>query len=55
VLMVEQRVKDALRIAHWTYVMVAGRVALSEKASQFADRADAGRWLMGAPPKSSPR
>jgi branched-chain amino acid transport system ATP-binding protein len=55
VLMVEQRVKDALRIAHWTYVMVAGRVALSENASQFADRADAGRWLMGAPPKSSPR
>jgi|SRR5579872_3661606 len=48
ILMVEQRVKDALRIAHWTYVLVGGRVALQESAAQFRERPDAGRWLMGA-------
>lgn len=48
ILMVEQRVKDALRIADWTYVLVGGRVALSESADTFQQRPDAGRWLMGA-------
>jgi len=46
--MVEQRVKDALRIADWTYVLVGGRVALCESAPAFRVRPDAGRWLMGA-------
>jgi branched-chain amino acid transport system ATP-binding protein len=48
ILMVEQRVKDALRIADWIYVLVEGRVALSESAAAFQERPDAGRWLMGA-------
>jgi len=48
ILMVEQRVKDALRIADWTYVLVGGRVALCESAPAFRVRPDAGRWLMGA-------
>jgi ABC-type branched-subunit amino acid transport system ATPase component len=47
VLMVEQRVKGALKIAHWAYVLASGRVVLSEPSAQFAERANAGRWLMG--------
>jgi ABC-type lipopolysaccharide export system ATPase subunit len=45
--MVEQRVQDALKIADWTYVLVGGKVALSESASAFRERPDAARWLMG--------
>ena len=48
ILMVEQRVHDALKIADWTCVLTGGRVALSESASAFRERPDAARWLMGA-------
>lgn len=48
VLMVEQRVGDALRIADHVEVLVGGRVVLSESAEVFKDRSDAARWLMGA-------
>lgn len=48
VLMVEQRVSDALRVADRIDVLVSGRVALSESAAAFSERSDAGRWLMGA-------
>jgi branched-chain amino acid transport system ATP-binding protein len=48
VLMVEQRVADALRVADRVEVLVAGRVVLSESAAAFSSRGDAGRWLMGA-------
>lgn len=48
VLMVEQRVGDALRVADHVEVLVAGRVVLSESAAAFNGRSDAARWLMGA-------
>jgi branched-chain amino acid transport system ATP-binding protein len=48
ILMVEQRVHDALKIADWTYVLVGGQVALCESAPAFRKRPDAARWLMGA-------
>jgi branched-chain amino acid transport system ATP-binding protein len=51
VLMVEQRVADALRVADWIYLLVSGRVVLSESAAAFGARSDAGRWLMGAVPE----
>jgi ABC-type branched-subunit amino acid transport system ATPase component len=51
VLMVEQRVTDALRVADLVTVLVAGRVVLSEAATAFTERPDAGRWLMGAIPE----
>jgi branched-chain amino acid transport system ATP-binding protein len=51
VLMVEQRVTDALRVADLVTVLVAGRIVLSEAATAFAKRPDAGRWLMGAIPE----
>lgn len=50
VLMVEQRVTDALRVADLVTVLVAGRVVLTEAATAFTKRSDAGRWLMGAIP-----
>jgi ABC-type branched-subunit amino acid transport system ATPase component len=48
VLMVEQRVGDALRIADQVKVLVSGRVVLAESAADFGGRSDAARWLMGA-------
>jgi branched-chain amino acid transport system ATP-binding protein len=48
VLMVEQRVGDALRIADQVGVLVSGRVVLAESAVAFRSRSDAARWLMGA-------
>jgi branched-chain amino acid transport system ATP-binding protein len=48
VLMVEQRVADALRVADHVEVLVSGRVVLSESAEAFRARQDAGKWLMGA-------
>lgn len=48
ILMVEQRVGDALRIADHVDVLVGGRVVLSESAEAFNGRSDAARWLMGA-------
>ncbi|MDA8265112.1 MAG: ABC transporter ATP-binding protein [Actinomycetota bacterium] len=48
VLMVEQRVGDALRIADQVEVLVSGRVVLAESAAAFRSRSDAARWLMGA-------
>lgn len=51
VLMVEQRVAEALRIADLVTVLVGGRVMLRERASTFAERPDAGRWLMGVIPQ----
>lgn len=48
VLMVEQRVSDALTVAERIDVLVSGRLALSESARAFSERPDAGRWLMGA-------
>jgi branched-chain amino acid transport system ATP-binding protein len=51
VLMVEQRVADALRVADRIYLLVSGRVVLSESAAEFGSRSDLGRWLMGAMPE----
>lgn len=48
VLMVEQRVSDALTVAERIDVLVSGRLALTESAAAFSVRPDAGRWLMGA-------
>lgn len=48
ILIVEQRVADALRIADEVEVLVSGRVVLSESAEAFSLRGDAARWLMGA-------
>lgn len=48
VLMVEQRVADALNVADHVEVLVSGRIVLSETAAAFSRRGDAGRWLMGA-------
>lgn len=43
-LMVEQRVADAMRVSNHVEV----RFVLSENAKAFTDRPDVGRWLMGA-------
>jgi len=50
VLMVEQRISDALTIADSICLLVAGSVVLSESAGAFGSRSDLGRWLMGAIP-----
>jgi len=48
VLMVEQRISEALKIADSIYLLVAGVVILTESAKDFGSRSDLGRWVMGA-------
>ncbi|HVA20736.1 MAG TPA: ATP-binding cassette domain-containing protein [Candidatus Micrarchaeia archaeon] len=46
ILLVEQRALAALRVANWAYVMVSGRVRLSEAADAVAERGDIGEIFM---------
>jgi branched-chain amino acid transport system ATP-binding protein len=47
VLMVEQRAREAMAISHRAYVMAAGRVVLSGKASALLERPDLGEVFLG--------
>ena len=50
VLLVEQHTRDALGIAHWGYVMAAGRVQVAGPAADIADRNDLGDLFLGQSP-----
>jgi branched-chain amino acid transport system ATP-binding protein len=54
VIAVEQRVKDALSVADWCHVLVAGKVALSCPAHQARDDKMLGAVMLGASPESWP-
>ena len=47
ILMVEQRAQDALAVGSWAYVMVAGRVQVSDDAGQLRQREDIGKLFLG--------
>jgi ABC-type branched-subunit amino acid transport system ATPase component len=47
ILLVEQRALDALAVATWAYVMVAGKVTLSAPASSILERGDIGEMFLG--------
>jgi ABC-type branched-subunit amino acid transport system ATPase component len=47
VLLVEQRAKEALQIAHHACVMSAGRIEVSGSPSALLERADIGRLFLG--------
>jgi ABC-type branched-subunit amino acid transport system ATPase component len=47
VLLVEQRAKEALEIAHLAYVMSGGRIEVSGSPSALLERADIGRLFLG--------
>ena len=47
VLLVEQRAKEALEIAHLTYVMSGGRIEVSGPPNALLERADIGRLFLG--------
>jgi ABC-type branched-subunit amino acid transport system ATPase component len=47
ILLVEQRALEALAISNWAYVMVAGRVALSDEARAVRERGDIGELFLG--------
>lgn len=54
VIAVEQRVKDALAVADWCHVLVAGKVALSCPAHQARDHEMLGAVMLGGSPKNWP-
>jgi len=54
VIAVEQRVKDAIAVADWCHVLVAGRVALSCPAQQARDHEMLGAVMLGGKPKNRP-
>jgi ABC-type branched-subunit amino acid transport system ATPase component len=47
VLLVEQRAKEALEIAHLAYVMSGGRIEVSGSPGALLERADIGRLFLG--------
>jgi ABC-type branched-subunit amino acid transport system ATPase component len=55
VLLVEQKALQALEIADWAYILVAGAVELEAPASELASRGDIGELFLGKVPVSSPR
>jgi branched-chain amino acid transport system ATP-binding protein len=54
VIAVEQRVRDALAVADWCHVLVAGKVALSCPAHQARDHEMLGAVMLGANPENWP-
>jgi ABC-type branched-subunit amino acid transport system ATPase component len=55
ILLVEQKAKEALEIADWAYVLVAGLVQLSEPAPDLLAREDIGELFLGRAPVSDAR
>jgi branched-chain amino acid transport system ATP-binding protein len=55
VLLVEQKAKEALEIADWAYVLVAGLVHLSEPAAELLAREDIGELFLGQVPAGETR
>lgn len=47
VLLVEQKATEALRVAHWGYILVSGEVKVSESASEILGRPDLGELFLG--------
>ena len=54
VIVVEQPVKDALAVADWCHVLVAGRVALSCTAEAARDNEALGAVMLGGNPENRP-
>ncbi len=47
ILLVEQRAHQAMQIADWCYVLVAGRVELNDAPAALLDRPDFGELFLG--------
>lgn len=47
VLVVEQKASEALRVADWGYILVSGRVEVSQSASEILARPDIGEVFLG--------
>jgi branched-chain amino acid transport system ATP-binding protein len=54
VLLVEQKALQALEIADWAYVLVAGSVRIQAAAAELANRGDIGELFLGTEPTPSP-
>ncbi len=53
ILLVEQRARQAMQIADWCYVLVAGRVELSDAPATLLARADFGELFLGRSARTS--
>ena len=55
ILLVEQRAHQAMQIADWCYVLVAGRVELNDAPAALLARPDFGELFLGRSARSQPR
>jgi ABC-type branched-subunit amino acid transport system ATPase component len=54
VLLVEQKAIQALQIAHWAYIFVAGLVQVADAAAVLTARSDIGELFLGKSPAARP-
>lgn len=54
VLLVEQKATEALRIADWGYILVSGRVEVTQPAAEILARPDIGEVFLGGSASVSP-
>jgi len=47
ILLVEQKAAEALRVAHWGYILVSGEVQVSQSADDILSRPDLGELFLG--------
>lgn len=47
ILLVEQKAAEALRVAHWGYILVSGEVQVSQSAGDILSRPDLGELFLG--------
>jgi len=47
ILLIEQKAAEALRVAHWGYILVSGEVLVSEPACDILSRPDLGELFLG--------
>lgn len=55
ILLVEQKVSDALRVSDWTYVLVSGRVRITGQSQAVASRGDLSAVFLGGPQRAEAR
>lgn len=47
ILLIEQKAAEALRVAHWGYILVSGEVLVSQQAGDILARPDLGELFLG--------
>ena len=54
ILLVEQHAREALAISDWAYLMVSGKITLTESAADLLARPDIGEIFLGSSAQRAP-